>query len=215
VYARELATDGTRFAEEDLARALEKAWRDIRANPPPDRYGGVRGEPEFWRAFLNTVRGELDRGVVSAEAFDRLARHFRDPGSWAIYPDVEPALAELSKRNLALAVVSNWDSNLPALLDGLGLAPRFAQVLVSSIEAVGKPEREIFLRACARLRVAPAEALHVGDSPVEDYEGARSAGLSALLLDRAGRHAASADRIRSLSEVADRVAAGPGGAAPV
>lgn len=114
-------------------------------------------------------------------------------------------LDALEARGLPLAVVSNWDSQLPALLDSLGLARRFRTVSVSAIEETGKPEPEIFLRTCARLDVEPAETLHIGDSLREDYEGARAAGLSALLLDRDGKHDATADCIRSLAEIPARI----------
>jgi putative hydrolase of the HAD superfamily len=205
VYARELAADGARFTAGQLSGALERAWVEVQKRAAGDRYGGVRGEPEFWRGFLNRVRETLDGRAVSAEAFGRLARHFRDPGSWAIYPDVPGTLDRLEDAGLRLAIVSNWDSHLPALLTDLGLAPRFDAVLVSSIEQTGKPDREIFHRACGRLEVSPGETLHVGDSPREDYEGARLAGLEALLLDRTGRHEGAPDRIRSLTEVAGRL----------
>lgn len=205
VYARELAADGAQFSAEQLSGALERAWANVQRKGAADRYGGVRGEPEFWRGFLNGVRGTLDGGVVSAEAFGRLATHFRNPDSWAIYSDVPDALDRLGGAGLRLAIVSNWDSHLPALLADIGLAPHFDAVLVSSIEETGKPDREIFHRACRRLGVEPAQALHVGDSPREDYEGARHAGLEALLLDRTGRHDGAPDRIRSLTEVTARL----------
>ena len=35
---------------------------------------------DFWRDFLTRVRRLLDGGTVSDEAFERLARHFREPG---------------------------------------------------------------------------------------------------------------------------------------
>lgn len=205
VYARELEADGARFSRRRLEDALAGAWAMVREREAGDRYGGVRGEPEFWKAFLDRVRGSLDGGVVSTQAFARLVSHFRDPRSWAVYADVAPALDPLEEAGLRLAVVSNWDSHLPALLSRLGLAPRFHAVLVSAIEQTGKPHPQIFHRACARLRVEPGQALHVGDSRREDYEGAREAGLEALLLDRAGHHEDVADRIRSLTEVAVRL----------
>ncbi len=201
VYARELAADGVRFEAPDLGRALARAWEEVHAETTPDRYGGVRGEQAFWRAFLNRVRGSVDGGAVSEACFDRLARHFRDPGSWAIYPDVAGALDALASRGLALGIVSNWDSHLPALLDALDLTRRFPAILVSAIEETGKPDAEIFRRACSRLGRLPGECLHVGDSLREDYEGARAAGLHALLLDRDGRHEGAAGRIRSLREI--------------
>jgi putative hydrolase of the HAD superfamily len=205
VYAREFAADGARFSPERLSEALAGAWERVRQRAAGDRYGGVSGEPAFWRGFLGDVRGALDGGAVSAAAFERLATHFRDPASWAVYPDVAPALDGLARAGLRLAIVSNWDSHLPSLLSDLGLSPRFEAVLVSALEQTGKPEPEIFHRACRRLGVEPAQAVHVGDSPREDYAGARAAGLGALLLDRAGRHEGAADRIGSLAELPSRL----------
>jgi putative hydrolase of the HAD superfamily len=205
IYAREFAADGVRFAEEDLASALTRAWEEVHADRRTDRYGGVRGEPEFWQAFLNRMRSFLDGGIVSAAAFERLAIHFRTPASWAVYDDVFSTLEELSRRDFKLAVVSNWDSFLPKLLAALGLGRFFPVVAVSAIEETGKPDPEIFHRACRRLGVGPDEVLHVGDSVAEDFEGARGAGLSALLLDRQGRHPEIVDRIASLAELPGRV----------
>ena len=177
----------------------------MQAAAPGDRYGGVSGEAEFWRRFLGRVRSRLDGGEVSPEAFARLAEHFRRPGSWATYGDVRPALEELRARGFALAVISNWDSHLPRLLAALGLSDFFRVVSVSAIEATGKPGAEIFHRTCARLGVPPAEALHVGDSVGDDYEGARAAGLSALLIDREDRYPQVPDRIQGLGEISARV----------
>lgn len=205
VYAREFAADGARFTEEELTRALTRAWEEVHAQPAGDRYGGARGEEAFWVAFLNRVRSLLDGGVLSAAGFERLARHFRSAAAWAVYDDVVPALEELSRRGAKLAVVSNWDSYLPKLLAALELDRFFSAILVSALEATSKPDPEIFLRACRRLDVAPAEALHVGDSVSEDLAGARGAGVSALLLDRSDAHPEIADRIRSLAEIPARV----------
>jgi putative hydrolase of the HAD superfamily len=205
VYAREFAADGARFGREDFARALTRAWEEVHAGRDINRYGGVRGEIDFWRAFLNRVRSFLDGGTVSPEAFDRLAIHFRSASAWTVYDDVVATLEDLSRRGFALGIVSNWDSYLPKLLEALDLAKFFRVVAVSAIEETGKPDAEIFHRACRRLGVDPREALHVGDSVAEDFDGARAAGLSALLLDRDDRHPEIADRIRTLAHVAERV----------
>jgi putative hydrolase of the HAD superfamily len=207
VYARIFADDGARFTHAALRDALTTVWIEIQCEKPGDRYGGVRGEPEFWRAFLGRVRGLLDGGPLSDEAFARLAQHFRDPGVWAVYPDVVPALEALAGRGMPLAVVSNWDSYLPRLLELRGLSGYFETVSVSAIEETGKPDAEIFLRTCARMSVGPAEALHVGDSLRDDFEGARAAGLHALLLDRKDQHGDVPDRIASLAQLPERIAA--------
>ena len=205
IYAREFSADGARFSSEEFTRALTRAWEEVHAQSAADRYGGVRGEADFWRGFLNRVRGILDGGSVSHEVFARLAAHFRNPASWAVYDDVAPALDALEERGMLLAVVSNWDSYLPTLLEGLGLRGRFRALSVSAIEETGKPDPEIFRRTCERLGVDPSEALHVGDSLAEDYEGARGAGLAALLLDRDDRHPHVAERVRTLVELPERL----------
>ena len=197
--------DGARFAPGRLQDALRETWADVQARSPGDRYGGVSGEARFWRGFLTEVRSRLDGGEVSTEAYGRLADHFRRPGSWAMYGDVLPTLEDLRDRGLALAVISNWDSHLPRLLEAMGLTPFFRVLSVSAIEATGKPGAEIFRRTCERLGVAAGEALHVGDSPRDDVEGARAAGLFALLLDRDDRHAGAPDRITSLRELPARL----------
>jgi putative hydrolase of the HAD superfamily len=155
------------------------------------------------------VRRLLDGGPLSEKAFAKLALHFRDPGMWAVYPDVTPTLDALAARGLPLAIVSNWDSQLPRLLELRGLAPYFRTVSVSAIEETGKPGAEIFRRTCQRLGVEAAEALHVGDSLRDDYDGARAAGLRALLLDRRGEHRDVPERIASLAEVPGRLSAEP------
>jgi putative hydrolase of the HAD superfamily len=211
VYARIFADDGVRFTPAQLRDALTATWIEVQREKPGDRYGGVRGEAAFWRDFLGRVRRLLDGGPLSDDAFARLAGHFRDPGVWAVYADVTPALEELTARGLLLAVVSNWDSYLPKLLERRRLSAYFRTISVSAIEETGKPGAEIFRRTCERLGVGASEALHVGDSLRDDYEGARAAGLHAVLLDRRGEHGHVAERIASLSEIAPRIAGVPAG----
>ena len=201
VYGRVFADDGARFTSAELRDALTATWIEVQREKPGDRYGGVRGEPAFWKDFLGRVRRLLDGGPLSDDAFARLGRHFREPGAWAVYPDVRPTLEALAGRALPLAVVSNWDSHLPRLLDLTGLSRYFRTVSVSAIEETGKPDAEIFRRTCERVGVAAAEALHVGDSLRDDYVGARAAGLHALLLDRRDEHRDVAERIASLAEL--------------
>jgi putative hydrolase of the HAD superfamily len=81
-------------------------------------------------------------------------------------------------------VVSNWDRRLPEILSSLDLESYFTVVTVSSLEGLEKPAPEIFWRTLERLGVRPEEALHVGDSLREDYQGASQAGLASVLVDR-------------------------------
>ena len=61
-----------------------------------------------------------------------------------------------------------------------------------------KPHPTIFLAALDALAVAPAEAVMVGDSLEEDYEGARALGMRAILVDRENRHPGFEERLTDL-----------------
>jgi len=144
----------------------------------------------------DTSTGKLMEGVLAAFApgrfdafFDAVYRHFEDPPTWEVFQDVAPALSALRGLGCSLGIVSNFDSRVLRILEGLDLAPWFASVTLSSQVGVTKPDPAIFARALARHWADGAPAFHVGDSPVEDGEGARAAGLRAVLIDRAGRHA--------------------------
>ena len=195
--------------------ALEREFpRAFRAAPPMAFPGAPAAsiphlEREVWRGIVRAVFSGA--GLLPAFGrdgfdayFDAVYRHFKDPAVWDVYPDVAPALAALGALGCPLGVVSNFDSRVLGILEGLGLAPRFASVTLSSQVGAAKPASAIFTRALARHGLEPARAMHVGDSPVEDFGGARAAGLRAVLIDRAGRYAGRPDlaRVDSLGALA-------------
>lgn len=87
------------------------------------------------------------------------------------------------------------------------MADRFGVIVASAAVGYQKPDPAIFTTALSTLGVAPAEALHVGDRRVEDLDGARSAGLQALLLDRSPQAEATDDVITTLAQIPVRIAA--------
>ncbi|MGH7252114.1 MAG: HAD family hydrolase, partial [Nitrospiraceae bacterium] len=64
------------------------------------------------------------------------------------------------------------------------IAELFDTVTISSLAHAAKPAPQIFRLALEKHAVDPEEALHVGDSPADDVEGARLARLHAVLIDR-------------------------------
>ena len=123
------------------------------------------------------------------------------------YPDVLPALERMRAVGLRLVVVSNWDVSLHDRLAETGIAERVHGVIASAELGAAKPAPAIFAHALAMAGVPAQEALHVGDSPDEDVEGARAAGIEPVLLVREGEPAVDGVRTtRSLAEVAELVA---------
>jgi putative hydrolase of the HAD superfamily len=119
--------------------------------------------------FLRAAEAELDPAEFAPAFVEALV--FR-PFAGAV-----EALGRLRAAGLTLACVSNWDVGLAEQLDRAGVARLFETVVSSAELGAEKPEPAVFLVALERLGVAPARALHVGDSD-GDREGAAAAGLA-------------------------------------
>lgn len=203
----------------EVGEVVRRVWQEMACvtDGSTDRFSthpeGARG---WWRRFAERVAEHLGlekpSPFTTAELFERFAR----PDAWEAYPDARPALAELSARGLALAVVANWDERLPRVLEGLGLAEHLDAVACSATVGYEKPDARPFLAALARLGVAPEDAAHVGDRRREDVEGAAALGMTAVLLDRGGEVAEppepAAAVVCSLAALPDLLAPAPPGA---
>jgi putative hydrolase of the HAD superfamily len=207
VYRRAFATHGVEAEIEAVHRAVHATWREVAARRErgEERWGGPEGETGFWRRFVEEVFGRSGGRGLPEPLLRGLVEHFREDKHWKVYPETPDVLSALRREGMRLLVVSNWDSTLPSLLERLDLLPFFDGVVVSAVFGSSKPSRAIFDEAVRLAGVAHGDALHVGDSLVDDYHGARAAGLHALLLDRAGRAPEGSEAIRSLSELPPRV----------
>ena len=169
---------GYPYPEVAVAAAFAAEVRFYRAHH--DRGRDDAGLRVLRRACASVLAGALPvrPPVEVAEAV--LAEGLR----YRVFDDVAPALDALAAAGCRLAVVSNWDASLPAVLAEVGLLERFSAISVSAVAGARKPDAEVFLRALDCLGVAPGDAVHVGDDPVRDCVGAASAGLRAVLLAR-------------------------------
>jgi HAD superfamily hydrolase (TIGR01509 family) len=120
------------------------------------------------------------------------------------------SLERLRAAGFRLGVVSNSDGRVEAALRAAGLRDCFDVVLDSALFGAEKPDPAIFRAALEALRVAPDEALYVGDLYEVDVVGARAAGMEAiLLLPETAAAPAGVRRIASLAALADQLL--PGG----
>jgi len=128
---------------------------------------------------------------------------------WECVPDGVPeALERMRATGLRLAVVSNANGKLKVLFDRMGLSRHFEVMLDSTEEGVEKPDRRLFDIAVERMGAPRDEVVHVGDLFSVDVEGARAAGLQAILLDPLDLYVGfDCERVRSLGELADRLTA--------
>lgn len=91
-----------------------------------------------------------------------------DTTSWAVYPDVRPALERLHDVGIPVAVVSNIAWDIRPIFERAGVAGLVAEYVLSFQEGSIKPEEKLFRIACDRLGVDPGDALMIGDSAEAD-----------------------------------------------
>jgi len=99
-----------------------------------------------------------------------------------LYPEVLPVMTALAP--VRRGIVSNADHEHVSAWPG-SLPVEF--ILISEALGAYKPDPRVFEAALERLGLEPHEVLHVGDSDVDDVQGARAAGLRVAWINRDGR----------------------------
>lgn len=185
IYAQRADRHGIRVS----AAAIDRCFLDVMRQAPPLAFPDLEGEAlleaeiTWWGARIDAAF-ERAGGAPAPPALHRdLFERFADPSLWRTFDDVPRYLEAWSTAGLDLAVVSNFDSRLSAVLEGLGLRSWFKAVVVSSSAGAAKPSPRPFRLALEALEVDARHTWHVGDSP-EDIEGARAAGLRCLIVRR-------------------------------
>ena len=187
VYTEAIVRRGGTADPSQVQRAFDRAWVILSKDVPRgvDRYRLFPGgEREWWERVSGFAFDQCDVSEEHRPPVDELRAVFSKADAWKIYPEAREVLGELGERGVRLAVVSNWDSRLPTLMKTLDLDGHFEFLIYSAEIGCEKPHPAIFTRAIEEMGIEPSRAVHIGDRLDEDYTGARSAGLKALLLNR-------------------------------
>ncbi len=103
-----------------------------------------------------------------------------------IIPETLEVLKFVKGEGLKTACIGNvqfWSSNYTRIfLERFGISDYLDRHFFSDEVGIFKPNREIFTVVANFFRVKPNEMLHIGDKKKEDFEGAKQAGLKAILL---------------------------------
>lgn len=180
VYAEVAAVFGLERDPAELERRFRPAFAAVLARWRVPYGADDEDARRFWG---EVVEGTFDEPLpyeIACELYDTFARARR----WRVVPGAREASAIVRARGLPQAVVSNFDCRLPPLLDELGLGP-FAAIVTSAQVGAAKPDPTSLRAACARLAVAPAAVLHLGDSEREDGAMCAAAGCAWLRVDPA------------------------------
>ena len=203
-----LARHGVHVSPGALAAADPRARRQL---DDTRTIGTTTDASRGWLFFdLILEHAGIARSAATAAALEDLHTYHTASNLWEYMPpEVRPALEAMRALRLKLVVVSNANGTLRAHMDRLGITSVFDVVLDSADEGVEKPDPRFFRIALERSGAQASTTIHVGDLYPVDVVGARSAGLRAVLLDEADlRPDADCPRVRTLSELVDRVRAG-------
>lgn len=173
------AEHGATVGADALDAASPAAW-DVYDEA---KRAGMTGK-DAWSAFMaallskagtQTTREPLDAIVDSLWAQQPTRNLWRRPIAGML-----ELVSDIAARGVPLAIVSNSEGHLAALVDELGLGKAFPVVADSGVLGFEKPDPRIFEWAASRLGVKPHDLIHVGDAWVADIEGALGVGARAI-----------------------------------
>ncbi len=131
------------------------------------------------------------------------------------FAGVRTLLTAVKGRNVQLGIISNgYDGKEQRKrIECSGLAPFFAEIIISGDVGYAKPSSDIFRLALKRLALPADKTVYIGDLEKYDIKGANAAGMQTILLCRNRNPVSSeADHVcYSISEVEECIVKLTGG----
>ena len=172
---------GCQKSEHEIAQAHRDALRDVFYDYLPRSFYLHR---DLFRDALLGMAKRLGLSLTD-ELFERhreLQRHVQ-ARDFQLRDGVLSTLESLRARGCYLGIVSNIDDDQLEQLIALGeLEGRFDDLLSSEAARSCKPDRAIFEEALRRATCAPEDAFFVGDTRLQDIDGANRMGIRSVLL---------------------------------
>ena len=165
----------------DLAAAANMMLRELERPPLAESlirsFVGKGIANLVQRTLAGSLDGEADPASLTRglAIFERCYAKVNGKHT-TIYPGVETGLTVFAAKGFRLACVTNKSTRytLP-LLEMVGFAARFEQVVAGDTLSRKKPDPAPLLHACKIFGIAPADMLMIGDS-INDTQAARAAG---------------------------------------
>ncbi|MGF1541170.1 MAG: HAD-IA family hydrolase [Pleurocapsa sp.] len=129
---------------------------------------------------LDTITEFTDFSAFFAEVY----AYFATERPWYVYPDVIPSLQRWEQKGIELGVISNFDRRLYQVLELLKIKQFFSSITISSEAGFAKPNPKIFHIALQKHHCISQQAWHIGDSLIEDYQGAIAVEIKSFWLNR-------------------------------
>lgn len=162
---------------------------------------GLVVDRRYWMLFIDPLPPwRVTLPGANAGTVNAIAQRFRSLLRPVRYSDVLPALGAL-KREHTLAVLSN-SPRVEGVVEELEIRHFFGAVIAAP-EEYRKPDPRAFLETCSVVGAEARESVYVGDSLLNDVEGARAAGLSPVWIDRYGDNYLLPDGVKRVTTLED------------
>ena len=194
-------------ATEQIKKALNEAFKQTLKDMPlpifsvdqPEKL--KQCERLWWFDVVHAVFYRVGMFEGFDDFFDEVFAAFGQSIHWELFPETREVLSQLRHQGFELGIISNFDSRFFQVSRALGINGFFDSVTISSLVGAVKPAKKIFSHALDQHMLFPQEALHVGDHLIEDFEGARQAGLHAVLIDRSSKKPLNNEMLSSLTQL--------------
>ncbi len=145
----------------------------------------LRGE-SWWACMEQSFSENCVNFGIPAALAEKAARLFRPTikqlARYTLYEDAIPTLRAVRARGAKNVLLSNNYPDLDEVVEKLGIAPYFSDMVVSGEVGYDKPRREIF--ELAKQKFPDAEYFMIGDNPVADVQGGKQSGMTTILVHR-------------------------------
>ena len=203
IYSEVAGRYGLKADPHQMEQVFHRAWEERDGLASLSNRSGEKEERFWWKALVAEVFSRFGKIRDFDAFFEELYDRFASAASWRLFPDALEVLRKLKEKGKIVGIVSNWDSRLFGICDGLGLRPYIDFILASAVIGAAKPHPKIFQEALKQARVSAHEALHVGDSLEDDVRGAEGAGIRAVFLSRKGNRTSEVPTISALQFLCD------------
>jgi putative hydrolase of the HAD superfamily len=176
---------------EDQSREVRRRWSES-LGVAAERVDELWMDPDFYlRRETGPIRAALEelRDAVGATA------ELDDVLGWRLEvtrralvpdPDVPETLAELRRRGIRTAIISNCTEEVALVWEETPFAGLADAAVFSATAGCMKPDPRIYELAYREIGVAPSDCLFVGDGANDELGGAERAGMTPVLIHPPG-----------------------------
>jgi len=184
----ELDTDFLSLRVQERGASVGRAALDAASPAAWNEYDRVKREGQTgqsaWQAFMHALLSKAGTRVTTEPLDSIVGFLWSEQPKRNLWrrpiPGMKELAQELAGRGVPLAIVSNSEGHLDALVHEVGFAEEFPVVADSGALGFEKPDRRIFEWTAERLGVAPDRFVHVGDVWAADVLGALGVGARAI-----------------------------------